>query len=66
MFSSFKVPVVGVVVIVLAVLGGVVAADFWSGFIDAASVVVFEVFTFCVYEDEPVVALGENAGELVE
>ena len=66
MFADFKVAIVSVIVIVLAVFCCVVTADFGSCLVDAAAIVVLKVFAFRVDEDVPVITFGKNAGKFME
>ena len=66
MRARFKVSIECITVIVFAILGRVVAANFWAGFVNATSVVFLKMFALGMNQNEPIVALGENAGEFMK
>ncbi len=66
LLAGFKVPIVSVVVFVLAILGRIVSADLGPRLVDATTIVVLQVFAFCVNQNEPRVAFGEHAGKIMQ
>ncbi len=66
LLGRFEVKLVGPILFVLAVGGGVLAANFRAGFVDAAHVVRLEVLANGVDEQVPVVIFLKNRGPFVE
>jgi len=65
LFRGFKVPVKRVSVFVLTIFRCVVPADLRSRLVNATTIVVPEMFTDGVDQQEPVIVFGENRGVLV-
>ena len=66
LFGRLEILIVNPIVIEFAILGGVLATDWWAGVIDAAAIVRLQMFTGGVNADVPVSVFGKDAGVLVQ
>jgi|TARA_B110000467_G_C18297882_1_gene469256 hypothetical protein len=62
LFGSLEVTVEGISIVILAVDGGVILADLWASFVNAAAVVLSKMFTGTVNQEKPIVVFREHGG----
>ncbi len=66
LFGCFEVSIESIAVVILAVDSGIILADLRTSFINAAAVVLLEVFAGAVNEKEPIIVFCKHGGVFMQ